>query len=692
MIAGRSLVPRLAPLLGLIIVATISVAQDETAGKPTTQPPPPDKITRVVPVIGDHGERITRLEIELQMAPNNMEPVAEPRRIRINDRANVQFLLIGLSPMDVCSRSASAPTPTAETPVGESFVTTIAGFGGLAVGGSAPKFLANSKINMDIFNETMEGLDQATTKLAAPTCKIEADPEYKALVTLSKKFFPDACGLIGTSKPDDHCKNDPGSQLRKSADMDLAARQLAAYLGQDFRGSNAKNFEVAHNSDLQNVRDLYSSPLKPIEAAGRLQALVDEMSAWAADLHKKYDYSVSAGDSTGSAPSAPPVIPGALVASPTDLSFSDPTQTLMIKLTSGGQSSGFTATATSDTGWLFLAKQGATSKAVTVRDSAPARGTFNLLVSIDPQISAVAHYGSIAISGMGPARGTTIVNVVFKPSTAPDSCTLLNLGEIDKIVDQAKAEMSLLSDNNKSLETAQTSLKTAYMAVLKVEDDLNRRKDQKIVIERSDGTLVQEFNLGTDRKATSTGSIACVSDVDGKTPTTTNINYSLLYQNIPNWSASAGFLFSFQQKKIIGIADEIDTTTTPPTDVQFFRVTDQARFQFIPMAFVNRRIGGYKITHYGKNKEDDLIWTAHLSGGFGVNPNTGTNQPEFFGGFALGLNRLMLHSGVHVGRTESLGGGYVLNTMVPAGLSTTPISWSYHPAFTIGFSVRLAPY
>ena len=126
--------------------------------------------------------------------------------------------------------------------------------------------------------------------------------------------------------------------------------------------------------------------------------------------------------------------------------------------------------------------------------------------------------------------------------------------------------------------------------------------------------------------------------------------------------------------------------------MQLFQMTDRAQVQLIPMAYVNYRIGHYRSSHYGKGKEDELVWTTHLSAGFGVNPNTGTNQPEFFLGFAIGLNHFMFHPGVHFGRTESLGGGYSLNTAVPAGVTTAPISWNYHPAFSIGFSVRVAPY
>jgi hypothetical protein len=151
-------------------------------------------------------------------------------------------------------------------------------------------------------------------------------------------------------------------------------------------------------------------------------------------------------------------------------------------------------------------------------------------------------------------------------------------------------------------------------------------------------------------------------------------------------------LTSFLGKRIIGIADENSPPSNPPVDTQVFAVTDRAQVQLVPMAFVNYRIFPYTSSHYGKGKESELVWATHLSAGVGVNPNTGTNQPEFFFGLGIGLNRFVLHPGIHVGRTQNLGGGYLLGTTVPGTLMSAPISWSYHMAFSIGFSVRVAPY
>lgn len=676
---------RIMLFLVVFLFVPASLAQDDGAHNPATKARQRDKITKVTVI--NNGEKITQLVIELQKAPNNMEPVAEPRRIRVNDRANVRFLLINLSPMDVCTRTANAPTPTPETNVAESFVTTIAGLGAVAIGGTTARLASNSTLGTNLYTQNIAGIDEIEK---APKCKIEDDPEHQAILNRSKEFFPLACGLIGSSNP--NCHIDTASQLKLAGDIDDATRTLANFVNKDFRAENERNFVVNDNKVLQAVRDVYSSPLTSIEAAGRLQAIVDEMSTWAGDLHKKYDYTVPASDGSSSSPASPPIVRGALLAAPVELTISAAPQTQTVRISGGGQSAPFTAVPTSDKGWLLISKPGGTPSTSTLADTTPSNGTFNLLVTVNPDgLDATTHYGSIKIVGTGAAKGTTIVNVAFKPEVEPQQCALNDLLEIDRIIDRAKAEMSLLSDNNKSLETAQATLKTAYMAVIKIEDDFKRRKQQGIVIEH-DGILVQEFNLGTDRKATSTGVISCVSDIDGKTPTTTNINYSLLYQDIPHWSASAGVLASFQEKKIIGIANENDTVTSPPTNVMLFRITDQSRFQLIPMAFVNYRLGGYKTSQYGRDKEDELVWTAHLSGGFGINPNTGTNQPEFFAGFAAGLNRFMFHSGVHIGRVQNLGGGYVLNTDVPSGLTAAPISWSYHPAFSIGFSVRLAPF
>ncbi|MGB9435053.1 MAG: hypothetical protein WBQ89_22600, partial [Candidatus Acidiferrum sp.] len=676
---------RICDVLGVILAAA-AIVSPCSAQKPSSPVPKPPLKTTNVTVIDVNGEQITRLEIDLRDDGNYMEPVAEPRRIRVDDRSNVQFFLKNLSPMDVCARTASPPTPTVETPVGESIVPTIAGLGAMAIGTSTQALMARSTANNNLaagnVNTIME-LNKEFAKPVNPQCRVQADSEYRRILDVSKDFFNDARNLIGTATASGACRGDHTDQVELACEIDTANRQLTNYANADYRGKKQENFSVDGNSALQPIRDAYTVPLASIQNAGTLQSMVDEMAAWAQDLHKKYDYSATPTDASST--TAPPIIPGVFTVSPTALSLSPNNPPQSVLLVAGAQPGAFTATPSSDTGWLMLSKAGSSPTSTTFVDTAPSSGAFALLITIDStHLTSASHNGSITISGTSAARGTTIVNVTLKPPSSPSDCDLDRLRKIDDLVDQAKALMLLLSDNNKTLETAQTTLKTNYMALAKVADDFARRKAQHIVDVNSDGVLVQQFNLGTDRKDTSTGYISCISDLDGKTATTTNINYSILYQDFPHWSASAGFLTSFLEKKIIGIANENVPGSSPPANMQLFGITDRAQVQFIPMAYVNYRILPYKSTRYGKGKEDELIWTVHLSGGFGVNPNSGSNQPEFFAGFAIGLNRFMFHPGVDFGRTQSLAGGYALNSPVPAGLTTAPINWSYHPAFSIG--------
>jgi len=643
--------------------------------------------------------------------------------MRVDDRAQVRFILKNLSPLDICSRTASPPTATVETPVPEALVSTIAGmFGGAAPAAAQtqPSMNYEAVVHIDIGVQTLQHA------MGAATCKIKSDPEYAQIQSSWDTFINAAKGLIGNPTPGgsaapDDCGN-LNDQSTASCKIGLATRKLAEFTGTDYRGDKWRNFKVNCSdadcdSRLRVVKNAYSQTLTTISDSGNPQSMVDEMKTWATDLHKKYDYMVPPADS--GPPSPPPPVPGVLMVAPTSLSFSPSSAATLaqtVQLNSGGSAGAFTATPASDSGWLLLSKAGAGQPSVNrFTDTAPAYGTYPLLVTVNPAglDPAVPHYGSITVTGTGPARGTTIIGVTLKPTPPPaalDSCTLEGLNYADTLFDRGTAVMSLINDNNKALGSAQATLKAAYMNLVRAEDDFNRRAQQRAIYEDPDGTLFQEINLGTDRKDTSPGYFACVSDVDGKTPTTTNINYSLLYQDVPHWSVSTGALVSFQQKQIIGISDTCAAPTVctgaagasnPVGFNTVFAVTDHERVQIVPMAFVNWRFADYRPFMYGKAKkdasgkkirEDQGYFTTHLSGGFGINPNSGTAQPEFFGGLAVGVNRFMFHTGVDYGRREFLGGGFVLGQAAPATLTAAPLTWNYRPAFSIGFSVRVAPY
>jgi hypothetical protein len=659
-------------------------------------------------------------------APNNsMEPKAEPARFRVDDRTTVQFLLRNLSPLDVCSLNGRTPTPTAETNVAESLAGTIAKLAPLVISGQTPQPISLSM--KEAVQKDFE-LFKAPPKEAALS-KVQTDAEYHRIQDVQRMFFCVAFHLIDNSDLGEDCREYYPAEMKSSAkglkdQLDLAREiqnaatdTLANFAGTDYRGKSYKQFEQFDpiSPDLQKVVTAYEQPLPSIEAAGKLQAWVDEMGTWALDLHKKYDFKVPAADdgSNAPAPSVPQIRGTPVVsAAPATLSFdysvegrNPPAQ--MVGVSAGGTEATF-AVSNSGVDWLQLKPVCPAGVACTCTTAAPCTtpttGTFNIAVTADPgglKAGMTRDDTAFTISGIAPAVGTTIVNVSLKPAPRPSDADIEDLRKVDEIVDRAKSIMSLLSDNNKMLEGLQSGLNTSYLAIKKVYLDYVRRKDQKIIdvdetVPVKDGepvtTLVQKFNLGTDRKATVTGNVSCVSDIDGKTPTTDSINFSILYQNVPKWTASVGLLTSFLERNTIGVVNEATAGSSTPMATPFFQVTDRARAQLVPMAYVNYRLPFYKSQFIGTGKEDELIWTGHLSAGFGVNSNSGTNQPEFFLGFAIGLNRFMIHPGVHFGRTQSLGGGYNLNTQAPSSVTTAPIIWSYHPAFSIGFSVRLAPY
>ncbi|HXM20776.1 MAG TPA: hypothetical protein VN948_05885 [Terriglobales bacterium] len=279
-------------------------------------------------------------------------------------------------------------------------------------------------------------------------------------------------------------------------------------------------------------------------------------------------------------------------------------------------------------------------------------------------------------------------------------CTDDGVLALEELFDWAKAELAVATDNLKILQTQQAAVVTNYTALKKAQDDYAFRLNVLHVISlgtkehKEDDVLVQDISLGPDYGATDAGVLTCFSDAAPTQPTTDSINYSILYQDVPALTASAGILTTFLAKQVVGTAPKLNSDGV--TSSTYFAVTDSARAQVFPMAFVNYKIPfpfKEKLTTWPGQPETELVITNSVSTGIGVNSNTGTNQPEFFLGDAIGFNRIYVHLGVHFGRTESLGGGFKLNTPAPTGFSgSAPINWSYHPAFSIGLSVRIAPF
>jgi hypothetical protein len=282
--------------------------------------------------------------------------------------------------------------------------------------------------------------------------------------------------------------------------------------------------------------------------------------------------------------------------------------------------------------------------------------------------------------------------VVNGCATTPTSCNEAELKRVETKLELAKAALAVAQDNLKSLQTAQASVVTSYNNLDKVYSDFINRKDtvQIVTFDPLKKILVQDIHLGPDYGATDTGIIACTSDATPTQATTDAISYSVLYQNVPALTVSAGLLTTFLAKTQIGTTPVLNSDGTYTT---YFAVTDSAKAQVFPMAFVNYRFLPPVLKTWWGQPESELVISNSISAGIGINSNTGTNQPEFFVGEAIGFGRVYIHLGAHFGRTESLGGGFQLNTKIPQGFTgSAPINWGYHAMFSIGLSVRIAPF
>jgi hypothetical protein len=224
-------------------------------------------------------------------------------------------------------------------------------------------------------------------------------------------------------------------------------------------------------------------------------------------------------------------------------------------------------------------------------------------------------------------------------SNSADDLTKCNLGSLKTYttrVDTATAILTIIQDNFKALQTVQTAIATSYTTPQKIQHDFEFRRDHGLITVVSqagapNGIIVQDLNLAPDYGATDSGTISCSTDTSPAVATTDAINFSILYQNVPALTVSAGLLVTFLQKLQYGQESMFDgpasiTTANPNgTFSSYFRVTDSARASVFPMAYVNYRIGPPFLKRWWGQPNNEMVFSNNVSVGIGVNSNTGTN-------------------------------------------------------------------
>ncbi len=166
--------------------------------------------------------------IELQNPPNNMEPIAEPSRIRVDDRSVVVLRLVNLSPLDLCSIGPRTSTPITETNPFESIVTTISGLGGLGLSASTAQASMSDLNQAATLEYQTHALRTPAVRAANPNPLFD-DPKYKSFWDAAKTFSTSATDLLNEQK-----------KAQNALEEDLTS--LSNYVSADYRGTQWSSF------------------------------------------------------------------------------------------------------------------------------------------------------------------------------------------------------------------------------------------------------------------------------------------------------------------------------------------------------------------------------------------------------------------------------------------------------------------
>jgi hypothetical protein len=256
------------------------------------------------------------------------------------------------------------------------------------------------------------------------------------------------------------------------------------------------------------------------------------------------------------------------------------------------------------------------------------------------------------------------------------------IADIEKL--RGSGEFHALSPAQK--DEVDTNLKYVYgrqteiqVLLAQADDAIKGAVDYGRKLSGLENEFEKSFSAYSDADAKDKLSVSCKDGISGKV-TMDTIYATVEFHGRSRLTLSLGLLGSTLDSVQIGKMDISDGQGKSKT---MFAEIDHKKSQVIPFSFLNWRIpglDGFRVRH----------WPAgiNLTAGFGVNPNTGSKEPEFFAGGAVGVGSVLLYLGAHIGRIQSLGGGFNLGDVVPAGISV-PVNKSYQASFGFGISYQL---
>lgn len=243
------------------------------------------------------------------------------------------------------------------------------------------------------------------------------------------------------------------------------------------------------------------------------------------------------------------------------------------------------------------------------------------------------------------------------------------------------ADPNLLGQLNQELATARATLNTISDAITALGTAKSKLAAQRDFL----AALPVEFSATfqySDTNSVVQHEVSCVDRQSGEATAMGTVTYTIEFKDPPRAALSVGALTSTLDKREIGSVSIKDSTSADGFKTVFGE-TERAGLQIIPFSFLNVRLWNWT----WKRRDIGLYWAE----GFGINPNNGGKDPEFFSGISFGFKDLYFQIGGHHGRWQELGGGFRFGDTVPDKLQTIPIQRRYTTHLAFGVSYHIPP-
>lgn len=153
---------------------------------------------------------------------------------------------------------------------------------------------------------------------------------------------------------------------------------------------------------------------------------------------------------------------------------------------------------------------------------------------------------------------------------------------------------------------------------------------------------------------------------------------SITFKSPARLAASGGLLYSAIGKLRYGSQPVKTGVDANGTDTFVLKIaeTDRSSTQTVPFFFLHGRLFGVRPVY------------SYVTGGVGLNANSGGTQVEYFAGGTLGIKNVYFGVGAHFGRVQELAGNFKLDEVVPDRL-VPPVTRPYRKRIAATVSYKL---